>query len=109
MSKVDQIMGMAMSLPSGLAGAGILAYGSEEQRRMVLPQICSGEAIVAVGVTEPGGGTDVAAMKTTCRRDGDEYVINGSKAWTSQLEHFKWLITFATLDRAAGRRASAPS
>jgi alkylation response protein AidB-like acyl-CoA dehydrogenase len=58
-----------------------------------------------VGVTEPASGTDVAAMQTTCRRDGDGYVINGSKAWTSQLAECSWVLTFATLDRSRGREA----
>ncbi|MCW3011640.1 MAG: putative acyl-CoA dehydrogenase, partial [Solirubrobacterales bacterium] len=70
MSRVDQVMGLAMTLPSGLAGAGLLGFGSEEQREEILPELCRGEATAAVGVTEPASGTDVADMQTHCRRDG---------------------------------------
>jgi alkylation response protein AidB-like acyl-CoA dehydrogenase len=103
MARVDQVLALAMTLPSGLAGAGLLAYGSEQQRREVLPALCRGEAVAAVGVTEPGSGTDVAGMQTTCRRDGDGYVLNGAKTWISLIEQCQWLITFATLDRSGGR------
>jgi alkylation response protein AidB-like acyl-CoA dehydrogenase len=103
MSRYDQVMGLAMTLPSGLAGAGLLQFGSDEQRDEILPALCSGEAVAAVGVTEPGSGTDVAGMQTTCRREGDGYLINGAKTWTSQIEQCRWLITFASLDRDGGR------
>ena len=55
-------------------------------------------------MTEPGGGTDVANMKTRCRREGDEYVITGAKAWISMLDQADWFLTFASIDPAAGRR-----
>jgi alkylation response protein AidB-like acyl-CoA dehydrogenase len=103
MAKVDQVMALAMTLPSGLAGAGILRHGSPEQCERLLPALCRGETIAAVGVTEPGSGTDVAGMRTTCRRDGDGYRINGQKTWISQIGHCDWLLTFASLDRGAGR------
>jgi alkylation response protein AidB-like acyl-CoA dehydrogenase len=104
MARFDQVMALAMTLPSGLAGAGLVRFGSEEQREELLPSLCTGETMAAVGVTEPGSGTDVATMRTTCRRDGDGYVINGAKTWTSNLGECDWLLTFATLDRNAGRR-----
>jgi glutaryl-CoA dehydrogenase (non-decarboxylating) len=103
MARVDQVMALAMTLPSGLGGAGILMHGSEEQCERLLPALCRGETIAAVGVTEPGSGTDVAGMRTTCRREGGEYVINGQKTWISQIGHCDWLLTFASLDREAGR------
>jgi alkylation response protein AidB-like acyl-CoA dehydrogenase len=103
MAKVDQVMALAMTLPSGLAGGGILRHGSPEQCERFLPALCRGETIAAVGVTEPGSGTDVAGMRTTCRRDGDGYRINGQKTWISQIGHCDWLLTFASLDRGAGR------
>jgi alkylation response protein AidB-like acyl-CoA dehydrogenase len=104
MSRFDQVVGLAMTLPSGLAGAGLLSFGTEEQRQEMLPALCSGEAVAAVGVTEPASGTDVAGMTTTCKRDGDGYLINGAKTWTSQIDQCRWVITFANLDREAGRR-----
>ena len=103
MSRTDHLVGLAMSFPSGLAGAGILAYGSEEQRGELLPGICTGEAMASAAITEPSSGTNVANMHTVCRRDGDDYLIDGQKAWISFIDVCDWLITFATLDRKGGR------
>ncbi|TMJ54237.1 MAG: acyl-CoA dehydrogenase [Alphaproteobacteria bacterium] len=59
----------------------ILAYGSEEQKRRWLPRMASGELIGAIGMTEPDAGSDVQAIKTAARREGDQYVVNGSKTF----------------------------
>ena len=104
-SRACHIVGLALSMPSGLVGGGILRYGSEEQKQRWVAPLLMGRSFAGCGVTEPGGGTNVAAMTTTCRRSGDGYVINGSKAWISMLDVGDWFLTFATLDRAAGRRA----
>lgn len=103
MSRADHLMGLVMSFPSGLAGAGLLQYGTEEQRERYLPALCSGESVASAAVTEPGSGTDVASMQTTCSRDGDDYVINGAKTWISLIDVCDWVLTFATLDRSSGR------
>jgi len=102
-SRVCHCMGLALSFPSGLAGAGILQYGTEEQKRRFITPLVTEGRFAGAGVTEPGSGTDVANMQTTCRRDGDSYVINGAKAWISMLDVADWFITFATLDRSLGR------
>ena len=57
----------------------VVAHGSEALKRRVLPPVIRGEKIAALGITEPGGGSDVANLRTTARRDGDEYVIDGEK------------------------------
>jgi alkylation response protein AidB-like acyl-CoA dehydrogenase len=103
-SRSCHIVGLALSFPSGLVGGGILAFGSAEQKRRLLPPLVRAEQFAGAGVTEPGGGTDVAAMRTTCRREGDEYVITGAKAWTSMIDEASWFLTFASLDRSLGRR-----
>ena len=71
----------------------LIALGSEEHKRFFLPKIAAGELHFAIGYTEPGAGTDLAALKTSAVRDGDEYVINGSKIWTSSAEaaDYIWL------------------
>jgi alkylation response protein AidB-like acyl-CoA dehydrogenase len=102
-SKACHIIGLAISFPSGLAGAGILRYGSDRQKELYLPPLAAGETFAGAGVTEPGSGTDVANMATTCRREGDEYVLSGAKAWISMLDVADWFLTFATLDRQRGR------
>jgi alkylation response protein AidB-like acyl-CoA dehydrogenase len=102
-SRACHIVGLALSMPSGLVGAGILEYGTEEQKQRYITPLVRGESFAGAGVTEPGSGTDVASMTTTCRRDGDSYVIDGAKAWISMLDHADWFLTFATLDRGLGR------
>lgn len=61
----------------------ILAFGSQEQKDTYLPRMATGEIRATMALTEPGGGSDLQAMRTTARRDGDSYVINGSKTWIS--------------------------
>lgn len=61
----------------------IMAFGTDEQKKFYLPRIAAGDLHFAIGYSEPGAGTDLAALRTTAVRDGDDYVINGSKIWTS--------------------------
>lgn len=103
-SRVCHIVGLAISMPSGLVGGGILRYGTEEQKQRWITPMVRGETFAGAGVTEPGGGTDVASMTTRCRREGDEYVITGAKAWISMLDHADWFLTFATIDPTLGRK-----
>ena len=69
------------SVQSSLCMYPIFAYGSEEQRQRWLPAMAAGEVIGCFGLTEPHGGSDPANMKTHAKRDGDDWVINGSKMW----------------------------
>jgi 3-oxo-4-pregnene-20-carboxyl-CoA dehydrogenase beta subunit len=64
-------------------GPTLRLYGSEEQKRAYLPKILAGEIHFAIGYTEPGAGTDLASLSTRAVRDGDEYVINGQKVFTT--------------------------
>jgi 3-oxocholest-4-en-26-oyl-CoA dehydrogenase alpha subunit len=64
-------------------GPTIMNYGTEEQKAFFVPQILAGDIHFCIGYSEPGAGTDLAALQTRAVRDGDEYVINGSKMWTS--------------------------
>jgi glutaryl-CoA dehydrogenase (non-decarboxylating) len=99
-SRVCQIMGTLVSFPSGLAGSGLLLYGTEEQKRKYLTPLARGEVMAGAGVTEPGSGTDVAGMQTRVRQDGDDYILSGRKMWISNLLDAEWFITFATRDPA---------
>lgn len=67
-------------------GPALMRLGSERQKRELLPRIASGELIFAIGYTEPGAGTDLAALRTRAERDGDDYVVNGQKIFTSGAE-----------------------
>ena len=74
----------------------LLRHGSEAQKQTYLPLIASGALrLQAFGVTEPTSGTDTAAIKTTARRDGDSYVVNGQKVWTSRAEHSDLMLLLA--------------
>ena len=74
----------------------VLRHGSEAQKQSFLPGIASGDLrLQAFGVTEPGSGTDTSALKTTARKQGDKYIINGQKLWTSRAEHSDLMILLA--------------
>jgi acyl-CoA dehydrogenase len=74
----------------------LLRHGSEAQKQFFLPHIASGALrLQAFGVTEPSSGTDTTALKTTAVRDGDEYVVNGQKIWTSRAEHSDLMLLLA--------------
>ena len=74
----------------------ILRHGSEEQKCQYLPKIASGELrLQAFGVTEPTSGTDTTSLRTFARREGDEYVVNGQKIWTSRAEHSDLMLLLA--------------
>ncbi|MDT7546174.1 MAG: 3-oxocholest-4-en-26-oyl-CoA dehydrogenase alpha subunit [Actinomycetota bacterium] len=80
-------------LTTNTVGPTIMAYGTEEQKAFFLPRILKGDLHFSIGYSEPGAGTDLASLKTTAVRDGDSYVINGQKMWTSLIQHadYIWL------------------
>jgi alkylation response protein AidB-like acyl-CoA dehydrogenase len=71
----------------------IMAFGTDEQKKFFLPKIAAGDLHFSIGYSEPGAGTDLAALRTTAVRDGDDYVINGQKMWTSLIQYadYVWL------------------
>ena len=75
--------GFAMALHSDIIAPYIFSFGTEEQKQKWLPGCASGEIVTALAMTEPGTGSDVAAIATFAKRDGDDYVINGSKTFIS--------------------------
>ena len=79
----------------------LLRHGSEEQKKKYLPGIAEGSLrLQAFGVTEPGSGTDTLSLKTTARKNGDKFIINGQKVWTSRAEHSDLMLLLArTEDR----------
>ncbi|WP_459549047.1 acyl-CoA dehydrogenase family protein [Nocardia sp. X0981] len=79
----------------------IMHYGSEEQKKFFLPKIAAGELHFAIGYSEPGAGTDLAALRTTAVRDGDDYVINGQKMWTSLIAYADYVWLAVRTDPAA--------
>ncbi len=87
-SRVDALM----PLPFGVSMVApvIYTFGNEEQKARHLPGIRSGEVWWCQGYSEPGAGSDLASLKTTAVRDGDHYVLNGQKTWTTLAQHADW-------------------
>jgi short-chain 2-methylacyl-CoA dehydrogenase len=82
LARVDSSVAITVEAAVSLGVMPIYRYGSQEQKRQWLPRLCSGEMLAAFGLTEPGGGSDVAgAMRTTARLENGEWVINGTKAF----------------------------
>ena len=82
----------------------LLHCGTEEQKQYWLPKMVSGEVVAAIGMTEPGAGSDLKNIRTVARREGDEYVVNGSKIFISNGQHADLVVLAATTDRGAGSR-----
>ncbi len=74
-----------------LVGPVICAFGTQEQKDRFLPGILSGEDYWCQGYSEPGSGSDLASLKTSARLEGDEYIVNGSKIWTTHAHHADWI------------------
>ncbi len=96
--------GPAFHLHSGIVAPYILHFGSEAQKRELLPGMCSGEIIGAIAMTEPGAGSDLAAIRTSARREGDAYRVNGQKTFISNGQLADVVITACKTDPQAGAR-----
>ncbi|POR47729.1 acyl-CoA dehydrogenase [Paraburkholderia eburnea] len=98
------ISGPGFSVHSDIIAPYIARLGNEEQKQRWLPKVCSGEFILAIGMTEPGTGSDLKAVRTTAIRDGDEYVINGSKTFISNGLNADLIIMICKTDPSAGSK-----
>lgn len=104
LSRVCASTGVTLSAHLSLASWPIFAYGTEEQKKNHLKRLATGEALGAFALSEPGAGSDVAAMKTTAEKDGDHYVINGSKSWITNGGEAEIYVVFAKTDPEARHR-----
>ncbi len=98
---------MAIGVQTDMATPALARFGSDALRREFLAPAISGEAVACVGVSEPGAGSDVAAIRTTARKDGGDYIINGSKMWITNSLQADWMCLLAiTGDGPAHRNKS---
>ncbi len=99
--------GVGFSLHSEIVAPYIQRYGTEEQKMRFLPRMASGELIGAIAMSEPGAGSDLQAIKTTAVRDGDHYVVNGSKTFITNGWHADLVITVVKTNPAAGAKGTS--
>ncbi|WP_137819791.1 acyl-CoA dehydrogenase family protein [Pseudomonas sp. 2FG] len=92
-----------MSVHNSVGCMPIYKFGSDEQKQRYLTRLASGEMLGAFALTEPQAGSDASALKTRARRDGDHYVLNGTKQFITSGSHAGVVITFAVTDPAAGK------
>ena len=92
---------------SGLGAYPILLYGSEEQKQKYLSPIASGEKLAAFGVTEANAGSDAGGIQSTAKRDGDHYVLNGTKQWITNAGEAEIYTVVAMTDRTKGARGAS--
>ena len=93
-----------LSVHSDIVAPYVLHLGSEDQKQRILPRMVTGEIVGAIAMTEPGTGSDLQGIRTTAVRDGDDYVINGSKTFITNGQHCDMVIVAAKTDPSAGSR-----
>jgi alkylation response protein AidB-like acyl-CoA dehydrogenase len=104
LARVDPSIALSVAAHNGLGAAHIAMFGSEEQKRKYLVPLARGERLGAWGLTEPGSGSDAAAMKTTAVRDGDSWVLNGTKAFITHGTSADIMVAMAVTDKTRGNK-----
>lgn len=101
----DAGVGVIMSVQNSLASYPILAFGTEEQKQAYLPRMASGETIGCYALTEPNAGSDAGSQRTRWTRDGDDYLLNGTKVWITNGPQAQVCVTYASSDPEQRHRA----
>jgi acyl-CoA dehydrogenase len=91
-------------LHSAIVAPYILHYGTEEQKRRWLPKLATGELVGAIAMTEPGTGSDLQGVKTTAKKSGNGYVLNGAKTFITNGQHANLIVVVAKTDQSAGAK-----
>jgi len=95
---------MAIGVQTDMATPALARFGSDELRREFLAPAISGDAVGCIGVSEPGAGSDVASIKTTAKKDGGDYVINGGKMWITNSLQADWMCVLANTSEGAAHK-----
>ena len=107
LSRVCASTGVTLSAHTSLAGWPIFKFGTEEQKQKYLRPMAEGKKIGAYGLTEPGSGSDAGGMKTTAKRDGDHYILNGSKIFITNGGIADIYVVFALTDSESKQRGTS--
>jgi alkylation response protein AidB-like acyl-CoA dehydrogenase len=87
-----------------MVGPVMIAFGSEEQKQRFLPRIANLDDWWCQGFSEPGAGSDLASLRTAAKRDGDHYIVNGQKTWTTLAQHADWIFCLVRTDPQAKKQ-----
>lgn len=101
------MMADCLTLQTDITMPYILHYGNDEQKAQWLPKLLAGDAVAAIAMTEPGAGSDLQGVRTTARREGDEYVINGSKTYITNGQNADLIITVCKTNPDAGAKGTS--
>ncbi|MGH2483845.1 MAG: acyl-CoA dehydrogenase family protein [Candidatus Limnocylindria bacterium] len=104
MERADTAFRVILSVHTGLNSLTLLQWADEAQKQRYLVPQARGEKLATFGLPEPGVGSDAANLATTARRDGDRYILNGSKVWISLADTADYFLVFATVDRSLGHK-----
>ncbi|MFN3430691.1 MAG: acyl-CoA dehydrogenase family protein [Candidatus Sericytochromatia bacterium] len=104
MTRVSPAAALSVGAHLNLCAHNLMRNGTEEQRQRYLPKLASGEWVGALALTEPDAGSDAMGIRTTARREGDHYVLNGSKMWITNGPNADVLVVYAKTDPDAGSR-----
>ncbi len=103
-SKTSACFRTRIGTNNGIGSQGILMFGTEEQRRKYLPGIAGGQKIASFALTEPNSGSDAAAMETTGVLQGDHWILNGQKRWTTNVNIADYITVYAVTDKTKRAR-----
>ena len=107
LARVCPATAVTVSVTNSVCCWPILTFGSDELRARALPELAGGDTLGGFGLTEPGAGSDVAAIRTTARRDGGEWVLDGEKAWITNAGLARWFVVVARTGEEGSRGLSA--
>ena len=100
MTPAPQPLGFGVTM----VGPVMIAFGSEDQKKRFLPRIANLDDWWCQGFSEPGAGSDLASLRTSAKRDGDHYVVNGQKTWTTLAQHADWIFCLVRTDPQAKKQ-----